>query len=202
MSHHKPISLIFDDLDPLDQNKLPKDPKLAAAVLIAITEKSDPEIIFTRRADHLNSHSGQVSFPGGRWEQQDKNLEKTALRESHEEIGLLPGLVSMHGRISPRPSKDGLFVQPYVGTVPRNVDVKPNPDEIASIFRVPLSYFEANKPDRVDKLSRHGVGVRVPAWDFQGYDIWGLTAMFTLDLLKRLKIKIDMTSVPERELGH
>lgn len=219
MSHLNPISLIYDDLDPLRVQKDLLCPDRAAAVLIAITsDPNDPEIIFTRRADHLSSHSGQVSFPGGRWESQDTELSQTALRETHEEIGLSPDLVELKGRLDSRVSANGLSVQPFVGLVEPNTDLTPSPDEIADIFLVPLRFFMENQPCRIDRLSRNGDTALVPAWEFasydradrynnssdkgveKSYDIWGLTAMFTRDLLDRLGIETDLTGIRERRV--
>ena len=89
MLHLNTISLEFDALDSLNSEKVPKNMESMAAVLIAIAlEEGNPKIVFTRRADHMNSHAGQVSYPGGHWERGDENLAATALRESFEEIGL------------------------------------------------------------------------------------------------------------------
>lgn len=199
MSYINPILLSFDELEPVPEQKKLENAQTQASVLIAITaDAENPEIIFTRRADHLNSHSGQVSFPGGRWEPEDKGLMDTALRESFEEIALEPSFVSVKGCMGTRQSANNLIVQPYVGMVPSGLRLQPNPDEIADIFMVPIRFFRDTRPTRIDSLSRAGRTRRVPAWDFQGFDIWGLTAMFTYDLMKRLNIHIDVDAVQER----
>ncbi|MEQ8954568.1 MAG: CoA pyrophosphatase [Pseudomonadales bacterium] len=175
----------------------------SAAVLVVIAYNQDqaPEVIYTRRADHMTSHSGQVSFPGGRWEEGDTDLSITALRETEEEIGLSRSLVELKGTLKPRYSRFGLDVLPYVGVLHEPVKLVPNPDEIASIFHVPLSYFIENKPDRIDLLHRQDVRIVAPAWNFEDYDIWGLTAMFTQDLLHRLGIELDFSGVPREKRG-
>ena len=203
MSRLNSIALNFGDLDPLSSIQYPAEPEIAAAVLIAITDCADnPKIIFTRRADHLMSHAGQVSFPGGRWEPGDKTLIDTALRESKEEIGLQPELVDLQGGISSLLSKNQLRVQPFVGTVPKQVALTANTDEIAAIFYVPIGYFIDTKPVRMDYFNRSGFTAPVPAWDVDGHQIWGLTAMFTFNLLQRLQIHIDTAGLPERKIGH
>ena len=203
MSHLNPIPLSFDGLDAIDEEKgTSGSSRNSAAVLIAITDQPDnPELIFTRRADHLNSHRGQVSFPGGRWEPGDDSLVQTALRESREEIALDADLVAIVGCMSPRISVNDLDVYPYVGVVSNSLSLSANPDEIASIFKVPMNFFKEVKPARLDCLSRHGKDYLVPAWDFEGFDIWGLTAMFTCDLMGRLNIALDFSGVPERRYG-
>ena len=201
VSHLNPISLSFDELDPVQAKKNTGHAQTSAAVLIAITRSHvNPEIIFTRRADHLNSHSGQVSFPGGRWEPGDADLGMTALRESYEEIALAPERVELKGCLGSRRSINGLGVQPYVGLVPRDIVLKANPNEIADIFKVPLAFFADTRPSRIDNLSRGGGRQRVPAWDFEGFDIWGLTAVFTRDLLARFGVQVDLKG--QESVGH
>jgi 8-oxo-dGTP pyrophosphatase MutT (NUDIX family) len=200
--HHNRFSLQFDNLSPLKVGPLAEDMSTSAAVLLIIANMDhSPEIIYTRRADHMTSHSGQVSFPGGRWEEGDEDLSITALRETEEEIGLPRSAIALKGVLKPRISANALDVLPYVGVLEEPVELVPNPEEIASIFHVPLSYFIENQPDRIDLLSRHGVRIAAPAWNFEDYDIWGLTAIFTQDLLHRLGVKLDFTGVPREKRG-
>lgn len=194
--------LPFENLDPLDSIVPTTNLDRAAAVLIAISDDKQPKILYTRRADHLNSHSGHVSFPGGRWEVGDdvgdKGLSDTALRESSEEVSLLPRQVCLKGCMAPKVSSNRLDVFPYVGVIPSSVKLVASPDEIADIFYVPVEFFVKQPPSSIDLLKRDGVIVRVPAWNYEGYDIWGLTAMFTYDLLSRFNVEIDLCSAPER----
>lgn len=155
-----------------------------AAVLIALTSAPDPEIILTKRAGHLSSHSGEVSLPGGKWDQSDRSLLHTALRESHEEIGLEPSLVEILGGMSPRFTRWDVLVTPYVGIVPQSVELIPNLDELDNIFKVPLSYFlEADNRARTDLFDRRNKSYWAPAYMFKGYEIWGFTAGLLVDFL-------------------
>jgi len=200
--HHNRFFPQFDELNPLNLGAVEQDMGSSAAVLAILTNlEHHPEIIFTRRADHMNSHSGQVSFPGGRWEERDVDLSNTALRETEEEIGLPRSVIQLKGTLKPRFSRNGLYVLPYVGVMHEQVEYIPNPEEIASVFHVPLSYFAENQPDRIDLLQRDGVRIVAPAWNFEDYDIWGLTAMFTQDLLHRLGITLDFSGVPREKRG-
>lgn len=200
--HHNLFSPQFDELSPLSSDVHLSDMNNTAAVLAVIANLEDrPEIIFTRRADHMNSHSGQVSFPGGRWEEGDADLSSTALRETEEEIGLPPSAIQLKGTLKPRLSRYGLYVLPYVGVMHETVEIIPNPEEIASVFHVPLSYFVENQPDRIDLLQRNGVRIVAPAWNYQDYDIWGLTAIFTQDLLHRLGVRLNFSGVPREKRG-
>ncbi|GAB1261153.1 NUDIX hydrolase [Aurantivibrio plasticivorans] len=155
-----------------------------AGVLIAVTDQhDDPEIILTLRAAHLSSHSGEVSFPGGKWEEADRTLVDTALRESYEEIGLPPGDVDVINSQPPMTSRWGIEVTPFVGIVPGDVQLSPNPNEIAAIFRVPLSHFVEDKRTQTDVYFRDGEEWWSPVYHYHGYKIWGLTAKMLLEFV-------------------
>lgn len=102
---------------------------------------SPTSVILTKRADHLNSHSGEVSLPGGKWELQDDSLMRTALRETHEEIGMEPHWVDVISTLPVAHTWQGIEVTPYVGIVAENLPLTPNPNELDAIFEVPLSFF-------------------------------------------------------------
>mgnify|MGYP000070697952 CR=1 FL=1 len=159
-----------------------------AGVLLALTDKpDDPEVILTQRAQHLSSHSGEVSFPGGKWEAADASLEITALRETEEEIGISRDLVEVLGAMPTRKSRWGIAVTPYVGIVPADPVMTPNPGELDSIFRVPLSYFlESDQRARTDMFGRQDRSYWAPAYVYEGYEIWGLTAGFIVEFLNHI----------------
>lgn len=136
-----------------------------------------PRVILTERAGSLSSHGGEVAFPGGKADEEDDSLLVTALRENHEELGVQPAEVEVVGELRPFVSKHGLLVTPFVGLFRDSSTLEPNPDEIAAVFEVPLTWFQTATPSRVDDLTRHGERHLVPAFEFDGYDIWGLTAM-------------------------
>ena len=114
----------------------PVDDLRKAAVLIAITDSDNPELIYTLRSNKVGSHGGEVSFPGGMYEVEDENLEKTALRESK---GLDIAKVNILGPIDTVVSRFNISVTPYVGIVPNNIELNNNSDEIEACFKVPLS---------------------------------------------------------------
>lgn len=155
-----------------------------AAVLVPVTDHSrEPEIILTKRADHLSSHSGEVSFPGGKWEPADSSLVVTALRESEEEIALPQNVVEV---INVQPhlySLWGIKVTPYVGIIPVEVELEANPDELHSVFRVPVSFFMEDRRTRTDVYYREDREWWSPVYHFDGYKIWGLTARILVEFL-------------------
>ncbi len=156
-----------------------------AAVLVPLIAAADePRILLTERATSLGKHSGEVAFPGGKQDDTDHSLEFTALRETEEEIGLATPEVDVIGELRPFVSKYGLLVSPYVGIVRDGHDYVPNPDEIAAIFEVPLSYIMEDPRIRTDVISRHGETHHVPAFRYEGFEIWGLTAMILVEFMK------------------
>ena len=161
------------------------DARKRAAVLVPIlADATGPRMLLTERAGGLSSHGGEVAFPGGKEDRTDPSLEFTALRENEEELGISPDDVEIVGSLRPFISKHGLLVKPYVGIIYPGIQWRPSPDEVASAFEVPLSYFSNAIPIRVDDISRHGEYHQVPAFEFDGYEIWGLTSMIVVEFMK------------------
>ncbi len=154
-----------------------------ASVLIALTDSVEPEVILTRRASHLSTHRGEVAFPGGKQDDTDPDLLYTALREAQEEVGLEPALVDVLGPLGQVMSKHQLQVTPWVGIVPDDVVLTPSPAELESLFRVPLSFFMEDRRQRTDIVRFRGMTHYVPAYEYNGYVIWGLTAYMLVELL-------------------
>ena len=164
-----------------------------AAVLIAITDSKDPELIYTLRSNKVGSHGGEVSFPGGMYEEEDNTLENTALRESQEETGLDKAKVNILGPIDTVVSRFNVSVTPFVGIVPDDIELNDNSDEIEACFKVPLSFLLEDKRHRNDEINRNGDVFFMPAYQYDSYIIWGLTAMITVDFLNiALDAKIDL----------
>jgi len=109
-----------------------------AAVLIAVTDGPEPELIYTLRSNKVGSHGGEVSFPGGMYEEQDQDLRYTALRESEEETGLDVKKVDIIGPIDTVVSRFNISVTPYVGIVPNDIELNDSSDEIEACFKVPV----------------------------------------------------------------
>ena len=112
-----------------------------AAVLIAVTDGPEPELIYTLRSNKVGSHGGEVSFPGGMYEEQDLDLRYTALRESEEETGLDVKKVDIIGPIDTVVSRFNISVTPYVGIVPNDIELNDSSDEIEACFKVPASFL-------------------------------------------------------------
>ncbi len=155
-----------------------------AGVLIALTDHpSDPEVVLTKRAARLSTHSGEIAFPGGKHDETDRDLLHTALREAEEEVGLPPDKVEIVGPLGQVMSKHGLKVTPWVGIIPQGLLLEPNPDELDEIFNVPLSFFMQDERYCTDEIRFKGKTMYVPAWEYEGHIIWGLTAYMLVELL-------------------
>ena len=172
-----------------------------AAVLIPITDHPlHPDIVLTKRAEHLSTHSGEVSFPGGKWETHDNSLIDTALRESHEEINLIPEVVEIIGQQPHHTSLWGLKVTPYVGIIPHDSEFIPDKNELDAVFRVPLSFLIADQRTRTEVYNRNNREWWSPVYHFDNYKIWGLTARILVDFLNMAwdaNISRDHDSAPE-----
>ena len=167
-----------------------------AAVLLAVTAEEEPQLIYTVRSYKVSSHKGEVAFPGGREEQDDSTLADTALREAEEEIGLDRNLVEVLGSLDTTVSRYGISVTPYVGIIPPNPNLDESSSEIESFFRVPISYLANDIRHRNDKVTEGGETFYMPAYKYNEYIIWGLTAMITVNFLKlALDKEIDL-SIP------
>ena len=189
----------------LDQLSLkqsdPKSDLPKAAVLIALTDEENPEVIYTLRSNKVSSHQGEVSFPGGMQEESDSSLIMTALRESEEEIGLPQNCVKIIGSLDTMVSRFNVSVTPFVGVIPVDVDLNTSSEEIEACFKVPLSFLLKDKRYRNDEVNRNGETFYMPAYKYSSYVIWGLTAMITVNFLNRaLDAKIEM-SLPSKIEG-
>ena len=160
----------------------------AAAVLIpVIAHAQGLTVLFTQRTQHLKSHSGQVSFPGGRAEPGDASAEFTALREAQEEISLALERVEILGRLPEYHTRTGFRVTPVIGLIQPPLELMPDPREVESVFEVPLSFLldPANRQRRTRELQGRSVGFYV--FEYQGHMIWGATAGMLVNLHKMLE---------------
>jgi 8-oxo-dGTP pyrophosphatase MutT (NUDIX family) len=157
-----------------------------ASVLIAILNYGkyieSPEIIFTQRSSHLSTHSGEVSFPGGKADKTDPSLFDTALRESNEEINLNSKDVTELGKLNYLISRHKIEVNPFIASVDQPQALQPN-EEIQEIFTVPLDFLLDPNNIQRENIERHGSVWLVPTWNIKDQKIWGLTAMITVNFL-------------------
>jgi len=158
-----------------------------AAVLVPIIAHAEGlTVLFTQRTTSLRSHSGQVSFPGGRAEQGDASPEHTALREAQEEIGLPEARVEVLVRMPEYFTRTGFRVTPVVGLIEPPLELVPDAREVAEVFEVPLGYLL--DPANHQRASRE-IGGRTAHFyviEHQGRTIWGATAGMLINLYRML----------------
>ena len=156
-------------------------------MLIPIVERPDGHtVLFTRRADHLHDHPGQVSFPGGRLDDTDRGPIDTALRETAEEIGLERGYVGLAGLLDGYETVTGYLVTPVVGFVRPGFTLTPDPFEVADVFEVPLAFLLNESSRRIGSHVHDGRRRRYYAFEYAGHRIWGATAGMLVNLQRRI----------------
>jgi 8-oxo-dGTP pyrophosphatase MutT (NUDIX family) len=170
----------------------PGTEKKAAAVLIPIFERGgELHVLYTRRSDRLMSHRGQVAFPGGRFDRRDANLMTTALRETHEEVGIAPEQVTVLGTFPGRRTRSTeIMVTPIVGLVSGALALRPDPYEVAEIFDVPIHALSDRRYRGHHAASNQGAIIHHPAIVYGGHEIWGLTYYFTLSFLELTRAEL------------
>jgi len=160
-----------------------------ASVLIPIIDRPQGlSILFTQRSQNLKHHPGQVSFPGGRAETNDRDTVATALRECQEEIGLRPERVNILGRLETCLTGTGFKVTPIVGLVEEPLALQLAPDEVAEIFEVPLPLLLENDRYRTDYVKLpNGEARTFYIFDYPDRYIWGATAKMLVNLRNLLQ---------------
>ena len=163
-------------------------------LLIKDIEEDEYKILFTKRSTKLKSHAGEVSFPGGKWEENDIDLYQTALRESMEEINLDIKNVGKLGALNFLLSRNKIEVNPFVGYLKELQSFEGN-YEIDEIFTVPISFLVDESNIQYKEFKRNDLKVYIPSWVYNNNKIWGLTAMITADFLRicfNAQIKTDL----------
>ena len=175
-------------LDPLEAAQMEVAGSASAAVLAPLFERDGQlHAVFTKRRSHLRLHAGQISFPGGRPEQGDEDLVRTALREAHEEIGLAPASVVIVGALAPTPTVvSDIAIYPVVGLIPAPAAPwRPAEEEVEAVIEASLAELAATH--RLQLIERRdGTRVTTDAYSAGADTIWGATARILTDLLLRL----------------
>jgi 8-oxo-dGTP pyrophosphatase MutT (NUDIX family) len=156
-----------------------------AGVLIPVIDRPEGlSVLLTQRSAELKHHAGQVSFPGGRMEEHDSDVVATALRETHEEVGIPAESVAVIGYLPPMPTVTGYAVTAVVGLVIAELSLEIDRTEVEYAFEVPLQFLL--DPRNARSLEREYRGRRIPTveFHFEGEHIWGATAHMLVELRK------------------
>ena len=158
-----------------------------AGVLIPILDHAGGlSVLLTQRSPELKHHAGQVSFPGGRMESADADITATALRETHEEVGIRPDQVDVAGFLHPMLTVTGYAVTPVVGFVQANICLTLDEREVQHAFEVPLSFLLDERNQELSERELHGVTVPIVEFNYSEQRIWGATANILIAFRKLL----------------
>jgi 8-oxo-dGTP pyrophosphatase MutT (NUDIX family) len=157
-----------------------------AAVLIAVSDEPEPQLLLTRRSDRLTKHAGQIAFPGGRIDPEDDGPVAAALREAEEEVALQRHFVDVVGTLNPYETGTGFSIRPVVGIIPPGLPLVPHEREVAEVFHVPFAHVldSANHKRRSGEWqgrTRHFYVI-----PYEGREIWGATAAMLVNLARTL----------------
>ena len=157
--------------------------KRAAVLALLYPINNHPHIILTLRKQYPGVHSGQISLPGGKIEDQDKSLVHTALREAEEEVGIQGAAVEVVGSLTELYIPPSNFlVQPVVALSDHRPDFIRQEEEVEQIIELELARFGGAENIREKKVNTRGFQLTVPAYDIDGHIIWGATAMIMSEL--------------------
>ena len=156
-------------------------------MLVAITDEPNPKLLLTRRAAHMNSHAGEVSCAGGKYEHGDRHNVVTAVREASEETALPPNEVKLIGQLPVQTSKSGMSVRPIVALIAPDLVLVPEIGEIARIFWADFATL-ITQPTAEYAIAYTMQGqtatILTPSWHVDGETVWGLTGRVLANLLE------------------
>jgi 8-oxo-dGTP pyrophosphatase MutT (NUDIX family) len=175
-----------DDLNQAEIEEMTKDLRLAAVLVPLVEHADEPSILLTRRADHLEKHSGQVAFPGGKVEDSDATPIAAALRETEEEIGLDASHIEIAGVLDTYQTGTGFLILPVVGFVKPGFTLTPDKNEVADVFEVPAHIALSKQNWKTDSGEWKGRMWNFYSMDYQGYNIWGATAGMLMHMSRRI----------------
>jgi 8-oxo-dGTP pyrophosphatase MutT (NUDIX family) len=157
-----------------------------AAVLIAVTERERPGMLFLHRPSNMRAHAGQIAFPGGRIDPGETPVE-AALREAWEELGIPPDDVRVVGSTDLYRTGTGYEITPVLGIVPPDIEIVPNPAEVSQWFEAPVD-FVLDPANQLRKTIDHeGATHTFVEVDWRGHQIWGVTGAILHNLAGRLR---------------
>jgi len=154
------------------------DPSLTpAGVLLLLYRKSDEYcILLNKRSEWVEDHKGEIALPGGRKDICDRTVRETALRETHEEMGISPEDIQVLGQLDDVPTVSNYLISTWVGTIPYPYDFEPCAREVAEVLEVPISLLRDRSSHREEARLVDGRLTSTTAYSYQGHLIYGATA--------------------------
>ena len=164
------------------------DPRQAGVLLLLYPVRAALHLVLTVRTTNLNHHSGQISLPGGGWEDGDASLQETALREAYEEIGIGAAGIELFGPLTPLyipPSNN--VIHPFVAYAPQRPTFYPDPTEVAELLEVPLHHLRDPATRQEEDWNWRGAILHVPFYAVSDeHKVWGATAIVLVEFLALL----------------
>ena len=186
------VSRLFREGHEASPPELWVDPRLTgeetftpASVLIAMTERDEPGFLLLHRPSNMRAHPGQIAFPGGRRDP-GENAVEAALREANEELGIRENDVRVIGTSDLYRSGSGYEITPVLGIVPPDIEIDPNPTEVAQWFEAPVDFVLDPANQKQQTIDWEGARHTFIEIIWQEHCIWGVTAAIISNLTKRL----------------
>lgn len=158
----------------------------ASVFMLFMFKENQPYILLTKRTEKVKDHKGQISFPGGAYDDEDGDLLTTAYRETFEEVGISESDIEYVGRFDDYVSVSGYRVSTFIGFIKYPVEYDLNEHEIDEHIEVPFSLFSNLAFDRVEKFNIDGMEHAVYYYTHGGHEIWGLTARIITDFVTKI----------------
>ncbi len=166
-----------------------ENPRTAAVLMLCYPKKGKTHLVLIVRNSYKGVHSAQIAFPGGKYEHEDADFVATAIRETHEEVGVLPNqieVVKSFTQVYIPPSN--FIVHPFLGICREEISFIPNPLEVAEIIELPITTFLSDTIVIETELkTSYANSVKVPAFEIEKHVVWGATAMMLSELKEVFK---------------
>jgi 8-oxo-dGTP pyrophosphatase MutT (NUDIX family) len=161
----------------------------AGILMLYVHRDEELYFLLTKRTEAVEHHKGQISFPGGVQDVGDADLVETALRETEEEIGLPPNAVQVLGLFDDYPTHTGFLITPVVGYIDHLPQLTLNTEEVAEVLEVPVSIFLDPERERRFTIEREGAIHDVYSYEYNGYEIWGVTAAIIRSFFRAMGVR-------------